>query len=95
MVLLIAGFAQSLAMVPMSVILLRTAEDRLRGRVMGVRMLAVYALPIGLLAAGVLIQYLGFGATVAIYCAVGVSCVLLVALRWRDHLWEEEPGTAR
>jgi predicted MFS family arabinose efflux permease len=94
-VLLIAGFAQSLAMVPMSVILLRTAEDRLRGRVMGVRMLAVYALPIGLLAAGILIQYLGFGATVAIYCAVGVSCVLLVALRWRDHLWEEEPGTAR
>ena len=94
-VLLIAGFAQSLAMVPMSVILLRTAEDRLRGRVMGVRMLAVYSLPIGLLAAGVLIQYLGFGTTVAIYCSVGVSCVLLVALRWRDHLWEEEPGTAR
>jgi predicted MFS family arabinose efflux permease len=94
-VLLIAGFAQSLAMVPMSVILLRTAEDRLRGRVMGVRMLAVYSLPIGLLAAGVLIQYLGFGATVAIYCTVGVSCVLLVALRWRDHLWEEEPGAAR
>jgi predicted MFS family arabinose efflux permease len=94
-VLLIAGFAQSLAMVPMSVILLRTAEDRLRGRVMGVRMLAVYSLPIGLLTAGVLIQYLGFGATVALYCAVGVSCVLLVALRWRDHLWEEEPGTAR
>jgi predicted MFS family arabinose efflux permease len=93
-VLLIAGFAQSLAMVPMSVILLRTAEDRLRGRVMGVRMLAVYSLPIGLLTAGVLIQYLGFGTTVALYCAVGVSCVLLVALRWRDHLWEEEPGTA-
>jgi predicted MFS family arabinose efflux permease len=93
-VLLIAGFAQSLAMVPMSVILLRTAEDRLRGRVMGVRMLAVYSLPIGLLAAGVLIQYLGFRATVALYCVVGVSCVVLVALRWRDHLWEEEPGAA-
>ena len=94
-VLLLAGFAQSLAMVPMSVILLRTAEDRLRGRVMGVRMLAVYALPIGLLAAGALIQYLGFATTVALYCTVGVSCALLIALRWRDQLWEEDQSTAR
>jgi predicted MFS family arabinose efflux permease len=93
-VLMIAGFAQSLAMVPMSVILLRTAEDRLRGRVMGVRMLAVYALPIGLLAAGVLIQHLGFGPTVALYCAIGIGSALLIALRWRSQLWEEEPGTA-
>ncbi len=94
-VLMIAGLAQSLAMVPMSVILLRTAEDRLRGRVMGVRMLAVYALPIGLLAAGALIQYWGYGTTVVLYCAIGMSCALLIALRWRDQLWEEEQGTAR
>jgi predicted MFS family arabinose efflux permease len=94
-VLMIAGFAQSLAMVPMSVILLRTAEDRLRGRVMGVRMLAVYALPIGLLAAGALIQFVGFGTTVALYCSIGIGTALLIALRWRTQLWEEEPGTAR
>jgi predicted MFS family arabinose efflux permease len=94
-VLVLAGFAQSLAMVPMSVILLRTAEDHLRGRVMGVRMLAVYALPIGLLAAGGLIQYFGFATTVALYCAIGVSCALLIALRWRDQLWEEEQSTTR
>ncbi|HEY1505447.1 MAG TPA: MFS transporter [Stellaceae bacterium] len=94
-VLMIAGFAQSLAMVPMSVILLRTAEDRLRGRVMGVRMLAVYALPIGLLAAGVLIQHLGFATTVVVYCAIGICSALLIALRWRTQLWEEEPGTTR
>jgi predicted MFS family arabinose efflux permease len=94
-VLMIAGFAQSLAMVPMSVILLRTAEDRLRGRVMGVRMLAVYALPLGLLAAGVLIQYLGFAPTVALYCAIGIGSALLIAQRWRPQLWEEEQSTAR
>jgi predicted MFS family arabinose efflux permease len=95
LVLMIAGFAQSLAMVPMSVILLRTAEDRLRGRVMGVRMLAVYSLPIGLLAAGVLIQHVGYGATVALYCTTGIGSALLIALRWRSQLWEEEPGRAR
>ncbi len=93
--LMLAGFAQSLAMVPMSVILLRTAEDRFRGRVMGVRMLAVYALPIGLLTAGVLIQRLGFAATVALYCTIGIGFALLIALRWRTELWAEERSPAR
>jgi hypothetical protein len=94
-VLMIAGFAQSLAMVPMSVILLRTAEDRLRGRVMGVRMLAVYALPIGLLGAGVLIQHLGYVPTVALYCSFGIASALLIAMRWRSQLWQEEGTGAR
>ncbi len=94
-VLMLAGFAQSLAMVPMSVILLRTAEDQYRGRVMGVRMLAVYALPIGLLAAGALIQRLGYVPTVILYCTTGIGFALLIALRWRDQLWQEEGTGAR
>ena len=67
---------------------------QLRGRVMGVRMLAVYALPIGLLAAGVLIEHLGYATTVALYCVIGIGAALLIALRWRSQLWEE-PGAAR
>jgi predicted MFS family arabinose efflux permease len=86
-VLLIAGLAQSLGMVPMSVILLRTSDDRFRGRVMGVRMLAVYALPLGLLAAGALIDRIGFVATVTLYCSVGLFLSFLIALRWRAELW--------
>ena len=52
MALVIAGFTQSLSLVPMSVLLLHSAGERFRGRVMGVRMLAIYGVPIGLLAAG-------------------------------------------
>ena len=44
-----SGFVQSFCMVPMAVILLRTADPAFRGRVMGVRMLAVYGLPLRLL----------------------------------------------
>ena len=40
---------QSLSLVPMSVLLLHSAGERFRGRVMGVRMLAIYGVPIGLL----------------------------------------------
>ena len=39
-------------MVTLSIILLRAAEEKFRGRVMGVRMMAIYSLPIGLLGAG-------------------------------------------
>ena len=89
-VLALAGLAQSLGMVPMSVILLRTSDDRYRGRVMGVRMLAVYALPLGLLLAGVLIDRIGFVPTALLYCVVGLSLSLLIALRWRDELWRAD-----
>lgn len=89
-VLALAGLAQSLGMVPMSVILLRTSDDRYRGRVMGVRMLAVYALPLGLLAAGALIDRIGFVPTAMLYCTVGLTLAFLIALRWRAELWRTD-----
>ena len=49
--LFIGGFFQSLSMVSLAIILLRTSEARFRGRIMGVRMLAIYSLPLGLLVA--------------------------------------------
>ena len=51
-VLFVAGFVQSFCMMPMAVMLLRVADPAFRGRVMGVRMLAVYGLPLGMLLAG-------------------------------------------
>ena len=39
-------------MVSLTVILVREAGQRFRGRVMGVRMMAIYSLPVGLLVAG-------------------------------------------
>lgn len=85
--LAVAGFVQNLSMVPMSLLILRASAERLRGRVMGVRMLCVYGLPVGLLAAGWLIGPLGFAGTGAVYCALGLATTLAIALRWRAALW--------
>ena len=85
--LMLAGFMQSLSMVPMAVMLLRSAEPRLRGRVMGVRMLAVYGMPLGLLLAGWLIQRFGFVATATGYCLFGLVATGVIALVWRRHLF--------
>ena len=92
----LAGFAQSLSMVPMAVMLLNSAGARFRGRVMGVRMLAVYGLPVGLLAAGALIERIGFTATVSGYCVFGLVVTAAIALRWRSALWPlDAPANAR
>jgi predicted MFS family arabinose efflux permease len=88
--LFVIGFVQSFCMVPMAVILLRTADPAFRGRVMGVRMLAVYGLPLGLLLAGPLIEHLGFAVTGSFFSLLGIAFTLLVLIRWRDHLWHPE-----
>ena len=85
--LLIAGVFQSLTMVSLTVILVREAGQRFRGRVMGVRMMAIYSLPVGLLVAGALIERIGFAATATLYAAVGLAFTIIIALRWREHMW--------
>jgi predicted MFS family arabinose efflux permease len=90
-ILLIAiGFVQSLCMVPMAVILLKTADPAYRGRVMGVRMLAVYGLPLGMLLSGPLIERIGFAWTGTLYSLLGLALAGLVTYRWREQLWHPE-----
>ena len=94
--LLLAGFSQSLAMISIAVILMRTSSEHFRGRVMGVRMLAIYSLPLGLMAAGALIDVVGFAATGMLYAAVGLTLMLAIALHWRADLWYlHAPANAR
>ena len=90
--LLGAGMAQSLSMVTLSIILLRTSDERFRGRVMGARMLAIYTLPLGLLAAGWLIPAVGYQVMVGLYVALGLLLLAVIVGVWRHELW---PSNAR
>lgn len=93
--LLVAGVFQSLSMVSLTVILVREAGQRFRGRVMGVRMMAIYSLPVGLLIAGTLIERIGFATTATLYAALGLACTIAIALRWRAHMWPaQQPAPA-
>ncbi len=94
--LMLAGFSQSLCMISIAVILMRTASEHFRGRVMGVRMLAIYSLPLGLLAAGSLIGEIGFAATGTFYAAAGLALMLAIVLHWRADLWHiHAPANAK
>jgi MFS family permease len=85
--LLLAGFVQNVAMISMTTSLLTAAGDRFRGRVMGVRMLAVYGLPLGMIGSGALIDLIGYPLTVSALSVVGLVFTLLIGIRWRASLW--------
>ena len=83
-----AGCLQSLCLVPLAAVMLRSANDEMRGRVMGMRSLAVWGLPLGLLATGPLIAHVGFAATTAIYGTLGISAMVVIGVRCRRALWD-------
>lgn len=88
--LILGGIMQSFSMVSLQILLLREAGTRFRGRVMGVRMMAIYSLPLGLLAAGPLIELVGYRAMASLYAIIGLVFTTIIALRWREALWRTE-----
>ena len=88
--LFFAGFVQSFCMTPLAGVMLRSASDEMRGRVMGLRMLAIWGLPLGLLAAGPIIAHLGYSASTVIYAGLGLAATIAIGYRWRHALWHQE-----
>jgi predicted MFS family arabinose efflux permease len=80
------GFVQSFCMVPMATLLLRMPSPAYRGRVMGLRILAVYGLPLGLLLVGGMTAWLGFAPAATLLAALGLVLTSVIALAWRPAL---------
>jgi MFS family permease len=95
--LMVAGFVQNVAMIAMTATLLAAAGEGFRGRVMGVRTLAVYGLPLGLMASGFLIERIGYPLTISLSATLGLLFTFLIGLRWRASIWTRRatPALAR
>ena len=78
-------------MVTMSMLLLGETSPDIRGRVMGVRSLAVYGLPLGLLAFGGIAERYGAPITLVISGVVGVFFTVVIAA-WIRPLWNNRQG---
>ena len=85
--LFVTGFVQSFCLTPLAAVMLRASSEEMRGRVMGIRMLAIWGLPLGLVAAGPAIASLGFSATTLIYAGLGLAATIAIGYRWRGALW--------
>jgi len=55
--------------------------------VMGVRMLAIWGLPLGLLVAGPMIARFGYATTTLVYAGLGLAATVAIAYFWREALW--------
>ena len=95
LVLFVSGCIQAAGLVPMSGILLRNSDARFHGRVMGIRMLALYSNLPGLLLAGPLITRIGYAGAASLYCLVGLVFTAWITLHWRAALWDRAASTNR
>jgi predicted MFS family arabinose efflux permease len=84
--LALIGASISFCMISMSVVLMTFTKFEMRGRVMGIRMLAVYGLPMGLVIGGWLIEQYGVNMTISGYAAGGLIAVGLSILKWPQLL---------
>jgi len=88
-ILFLVGFVQSFCMTPIAAVMLRASSEQMRGRVMGIRMLAIWGLPLGLVASGPIIAGLGFAATTLSYGGLGLAATILIGYRWQQALWQK------
>jgi Na+/melibiose symporter-like transporter len=94
-VLVIAGMMQTMGLIPINALLLRTSDERYRGRIMGIRMMAIYGNLPGLLLAGPLIANYGYTAMATAYGLFGLVFTLVIAWYWRHSLWHSEAAANR
>jgi len=89
-VLFLAGVCQAAGMISMATVLLRNSDQRFRGRIMGVRMLAIYGNMPGILLAGFLIPKFGYSTVALAYCVFGILMTAAIVYHWRAGLWHDE-----
>jgi MFS family permease len=82
LVLVAWGFSGGLTFVAMVVGLLRAAPVEFRGRVMGIRTLGIYGLPIGLLVGGWIAEEVGARAMIGVLGGIGLVATLVAAAAW-------------
>jgi MFS family permease len=84
--LFLAGMAQGLAMVPMAVFLLSNISPALRGSIIGLRSMAVYGLPVGLMLTGAALNKgVAFEWVAAVCGGLGIAATILLWWRNRAH----------
>ena len=86
-ILLASGVAQSFSLVSIDSLLLRLSLAELRARIMGVRSMAVYGLPMGLLVIGAMADNILAPQHAVAVMAAGGAVLTVVIAAWLQELW--------
>ena len=86
-VLFFVGISQSFAMVTMSMLLLKYTSAEMRGRVLGLRQLAVYGLPVGVLISGFIAENSDVSLALIFNGLLGLFILVLAIVKWPE-MWQ-------
>lgn len=90
-IIYLAGVAQNLCMIPMAAFLLGNVAPSLRGSVIGLRSMAVYGLPLGLMVSGYVLNHgVAFWLLALVFAGIGIGATVIVWLKYRPH-WGPAP----
>ena len=85
-VLFFVGISQSFAMVTMAMMLLKYTSEEMRGRVLGLRQLAVYGLPVGVLISGFIAENADASLALIFNGILGLFILILAVFKWPEML---------
>ena len=83
-VLFAYGTAGSISMISMAVLILSISKKNMIGRIIGVRQLAIFTLPIGLVTSGYLIDIIGIIISIQVVASIGIILTLILAYKSKN-----------
>ena len=78
------GTAGSISMISMAVLILSISKKQMIGRIIGVRQLAIFTLPIGLIISGYLIDIIGIIISIQVVASIGIILTLILAYKSKN-----------
>ena len=84
--LILFGISGSVSMVNMSVLILSISTKNMIGRVIGIRQLAIFTLPIGLIVSGYMIDQIGIILSIQIISIIGIIISIILTFKSKTLL---------
>ena len=84
LILFLYGIAGSISMISMAVLILSIAQKNMIGRIIGIRQLAIFTLPIGLIISGYLIDVIGIVISLQVVTISGLILTLILTYKSKN-----------
>ena len=83
-ILILFGISSSITMVNMSILILSITEKNMIGRIIGIRQLAIFTLPIGLILSGYMIDKTGIISSIQIMSVIGIIISIILSFKSKN-----------
>tara|TARA_B100001750_G_scaffold82620_1_gene65488 strand:- start:253 stop:573 length:321 start_codon:yes stop_codon:yes gene_type:complete len=83
-ILILFGISSSITMVNMSILILSITDKNMIGRIIGIRQLAIFTLPVGLILSGYMIDKTGLISSIQIMSVIGIIISIILSFKSKN-----------